>query len=336
MADTQRNFYIDYIKGIASLSVVLLHCMPNYYIVSPLWIGQAVPLFLFITGYLTYSSFQRGKLLKNYYSKDSFAKVIDRIFKPFFFVLVIQVILYYFLKNDFSIKGMILSGGIGPGSYYPWIYLQAWFFLPLIIKIIDRVSLHYSFIIFLIICLILEILSSFLHIPEVLYRLAFYRYIFLLYLACIVKKFDIKITFLVVSLAIIGAAYSLFVAYTDINLEPFFYFSGWRGHTWISYFYTVLVFLLLKRIYFLKPNNLISNFFILLGKYSYEIFLCQMFVFSFITLNNFSFENNIFYQNFLFIISTTSLSIIPVIIYKKYLENLFTMNLKKLYLSLKN
>ena len=329
MTDIQRNFYIDYIKGIASLSVVLLHCMPNYYVASTLWIGQAVPLFLFITGYLTYSSFQNGKLLKNYYSKKSFIKVLDRIFKPFFFVLAIQIVLYYFLKPDFSIKGMIFSGGIGPGAYYPWIYLQAWFALPIIIKIVDKTSLKYSFIIFLFICIILEITSSYLNIPEAIYRLAFYRYLFILYLACIVKKFDIKITYLIISLALISVIYSLATTYTDINLEPFFYFSGWRSQTWISYFYTVLVFLILKRIYFLYPNNRINKYLIKLGNYSYEIFLCQMFVFSFLTLNHFSFTNNIYYNNLLFITSTTSLSTIPVLIYKKYQENILFWHLKK-------
>lgn len=262
MAGTHKKFYIDYIKGIASLSVVLLHCMPNYYIFAPLWIGQAVPIFLFVSAYLIYSSFQRGKSLEDYYSKDSILKVLDRIFKPFFCVLLLQIILYYFFKPDFSIKGMILSGGIGPGSYYPWLYLQAWLFLPIIINVIDRVSLLSSFIIFLSICLTLEILSSLIHVPEVLYRLTFYRYIFVLYLACIVKKIDMKINPLLIVLSLISIIYSFIITYTNLNFEPFFFFSGWRGHTWITYFYTVFFFLILKRIYTLYADNLLTRIFI--------------------------------------------------------------------------
>lgn len=70
-------------------------------------------------------SFQRGNSLKNYYSRNSILKIFNRIFKPFFCVLAVQTIIYLFLKPEFSFKGMILSGGIGPGAYYPWVYIQA-------------------------------------------------------------------------------------------------------------------------------------------------------------------------------------------------------------------
>lgn len=320
---------INYIKGIASLSVVLLHCMPNYYIVSPIWIGQAVPIFLFISAYLTYSSFERGKTLKDYYSKNSIVKLFNRIFKPFFYVLALQIFIFYLFKNDFSIKGIILSGGIGPGSYYPWVYLQTWLFLPLIIKITDSFSLRSSFTIFLCICIILEVVTSLLSIHELIYRMTFYRYIFVLYLACIVQKFNIKINLSVIILALISITYSLIATYTNLNFEPIFFFSGWRSQTWISYFYTVLVFLVLERLYILQSENLITKILVYLGNYSYEIFLCQMFIFSFLSLNNFSFIGNVYFENLLFIITATFLSVVPVIFYKKCKQNLFFMTAKK-------
>lgn len=276
-------------------------------------------------------SFQRGNSLKNYYSRNSILKIFNRIFKPFFCVLAVQTIIYLFLKPEFSFKGMILSGGIGPGAYYPWVYIQAWFFLPFIIKIIDKNSLTNSFIIFLSLCISLEIISSLLQVPEALYRLSFYRYIFVLYLACIVNKFNInKITPVISTLAIIGIIYSCIATYTNINFEPFFFFNDWRSQTWPTYFYTVFIFLLLGKLYILYPEHLITRMFINLGNYSYEIFLCQMFVFSFLTLNEFSFVNNIYLRNFLFITITTTLSIIPVILYKNRKNGFLNRRLKNM------
>ncbi|MDE5822124.1 MAG: acyltransferase [Paramuribaculum sp.] len=56
-----RDYTLDFIKGIATISVVFLHNMPNYYICSSLWIGQAVPLFLLVSACLASASFERAK-----------------------------------------------------------------------------------------------------------------------------------------------------------------------------------------------------------------------------------------------------------------------------------
>ena len=75
MDKRERDYSIDFVKGVAILFVILLHNMPNESIYSIAYIGQAVPLFLLVSSYLTYGGFQvkaivtdklLGKLIHGY------------------------------------------------------------------------------------------------------------------------------------------------------------------------------------------------------------------------------------------------------------------------------
>ena len=56
-----------------------------------------------------------------------------------------------------------------------------------------------------------------------------------------------------------------------------------------------------------------------MGKYSYEIFLLQMFVFTFYPTHEMQMMiGNLYVSTLIRIFLTTSLSIIPVLVYKKY------------------
>lgn len=329
----KRDCSLDFVKGFAALAVVLLHNMPNYYIGSVLWIGQAVPLFLFVSAYLTYGSFERGKTIESYFSKSSMVKMMKRIFKPFLMMTIIQVVIIQIISwggvNDEGIvalsflvdgrinyKGLIASGGIGPGSYYPWLYLQAWVFLPVIAIVTTRFSAKTSCTIFFVTCIILELISSLVNVNPAIYRLSFYRYLFLLYLGCIVKRNSISLSKGVVFLAGISAIFLILSNYSDIDFRPFF-FNQWKGHNWLGYFYTVFFFLLLKKIYYKYNDKTIVKWLTDLGPMSYEIFLCQMFVYSFVSLNLFQSIKNEILQYSAFVITTTILSLVPVIIYKR-------------------
>ena len=52
MDKRERDYSIDFVKGVAILFVILLHNMPNESIYSIAYIGQAVPLFLLVSSYL--------------------------------------------------------------------------------------------------------------------------------------------------------------------------------------------------------------------------------------------------------------------------------------------
>lgn len=78
----ERDYSIDFVKGVAILFVILLHNMPNESIYSIAYIGQAVPLFLLVSSYLTYGGFQR-KGFNGYFSARNVKKMLDRVSLPF-------------------------------------------------------------------------------------------------------------------------------------------------------------------------------------------------------------------------------------------------------------
>ena len=102
--------FIDYLKGVSILFVILAHCLPlQEYILFSLWGAQAVPLFLLVQVFHSYKK-GVGYISVSYDLK----KLFHRIFKPFLLLVVIQLLLLIFFqqKNPIvPIKNAILSGG---------------------------------------------------------------------------------------------------------------------------------------------------------------------------------------------------------------------------------
>lgn len=147
MDKRERDYSIDFVKGVAILFVILLHNMPNESIYSIAYIGQAVPLFLLVSSYLTYGGFQR-KGFNGYFSARNVKKMLDRVFLPFFLLIFSQCAIFYLLKGGVDWQRLYMQGGFGPGSYYPWIYLQCWLILPFVIFLVNCLSFRRSFVLF--------------------------------------------------------------------------------------------------------------------------------------------------------------------------------------------
>ena len=191
MDKRERDYSIDFVKGVAILFVILLHNMPNESIYSIAYIGQAVPLFLLVSSYLTYGGFQR-KGFNGYFSARNVKKMLDRVFLPFFLLIFSQCAIFYLLKGGVDWQRLYMQGGFGPGSYYPWIYLQCWLILPFVIFLVNCLSFRRSFVLFVGICALGEWFTCVFHVPDNVYKLLFYRYLFLLYLGCVILKFKIN------------------------------------------------------------------------------------------------------------------------------------------------
>lgn len=69
---------VDFIKGLAAISVIFLHTLPlsilkGTFAVFHIW--QAVPIFLFISFYLGFRNIERnGNVYKSYYSLQKVKK----------------------------------------------------------------------------------------------------------------------------------------------------------------------------------------------------------------------------------------------------------------------
>jgi len=133
---------IDFIKGLAALSVILLHTFPRVvlrgtFAVFHIW--QAVPLFLFITFYLGFRNLEKNPdVFRSYYSKDRFKKIFLKIWLPLLLLAVIESVFFLVIGNKERAIGSILCYDNGPGSYYVWCYMQIWLLMPAIYLLLER------------------------------------------------------------------------------------------------------------------------------------------------------------------------------------------------------
>lgn len=219
---TNQNNHIDWIdgaKGVAILSVILLHSLPCLREMGWMWhIGQAVPVFLFITAYLVSI---RMESIKAYFTFDRFGRMLKKVFVPFVLVLILQVGCLVLADKDLSIKAIIRDGGIGPGSYYIWLYLQSWILIPFIVWLVRKVPVWASCLIMLTISVVAE--YAFVPIEHIkvvgdVYRLMPVRYLMVLYLGCVWPMLKDKQKYVFYGLACISALMMLKDAYLADNM----------------------------------------------------------------------------------------------------------------------
>lgn len=138
--DNHRDLFIDFLKGIAILGVVFAHSLPHVIYKWSLFLiygGMAVPIFLLIQAYHIYNKndFKSIKDLK-------LQKVWKRIFFPFIIVILFSGSLLVIRGHDplDILNNIFTSGGIGPGSYYVWIYLQFMILIPICLTIFNKIG----------------------------------------------------------------------------------------------------------------------------------------------------------------------------------------------------
>lgn len=279
-----QDDFIDYLKGICIIWIVLTHALSftcKDHILFDFWGCQAVPLFLLIQ---VFHCCKHGyKRITDGYKLH---KLFRRIIYPFIIIEIAAVILEMALRHDdylLLFKAFIIQGGLGPGSYYVWIYLELYFLLP----VVDHYILRRKnvMIICLLISIALEVLCSYVHMHPFLYRLLFFRYFFLFYLGYIWAKKGVNLNFWTISLSIVSLIFIYIFKYTDLNLEPFFAKSDWKIFHWITYFYVAFLLTWLIRKAFEYTPKRTNRIIRICGKQSYNIFLWQMLVFLYFETN---------------------------------------------------
>lgn len=133
---------VDYIKGLAAISVIFLHTLPLSALkgtIAVFHIWQAVPIFLFISFYLGLRNLEKKEdVFKGYYSKERIKKIFLKIWLPLLFLAAIESILFLVLGNKEKAIGSILCYSNGPGSYYVWCYMQIWLLMPVVCLLLKR------------------------------------------------------------------------------------------------------------------------------------------------------------------------------------------------------
>lgn len=265
--------FLDYIKAFAIICVLIGHTFPYLSVIGyGLWAGMQVPLFVLVQSFHS---------LKKPEVKLNWPKLFWRIICPW---LLVEATIFSLLGMkrgfDTSLIFEFVNGGGGPGSYFPWIYLQIAIILKFIRPMFDDGSRIKQTIVAVGICEVFEVLCSLTNLPDWIYRVLAVRYFFLIFLAWIWVKDGIRMTKTNWTLSILSAASIVYFEYFASDTEPFFYDTAWKFHRWPCYFY--VAFLLTCLLYQLhrlfRRSIFIDRFVKTLSKCSYEIFLVQMMV----------------------------------------------------------
>lgn len=269
--------YIDFVKGVAALSVVLLHTLPVSILkgtIAVYHIWQAVPVFIFISFYLCFRNLERkDDVFKGYYSVDRIKKLFTKIWMPLLILAGIEAVFFFAIGDNSRAVGSLLCYDNGPGSYYVWCYMQIWFLMPVIYLLLKRYSIVAGGGYLLIISLLLDFLwEKYCGIKP---GYTCFRYLFLSVPAfMLLKNIEMK---KIIPLALMSILYLALMLYSNVPvyMDPVLP-NGWEAQTSLGFFYTLLLVVLLSKLYEkLKPSR-IREYISHLGTISWEVFLVQM------------------------------------------------------------
>lgn len=268
---------IDFIKGFAAISVILLHTLPlsvlySSFAVYHIW--QAVPLFLFITFYLGFSNFEKtGNVFEDYYSKGRVKKVFQKLWLPLLILAVFEAIFFISLGNSSRAASSLLCINNGPGSYYIWVYMQLWLLLPLIYALLKKRGCLIGGGMLLIISIIADcVVEKYISLTPGFFS---FRYLFLSVPAYMYLQ-GIKIKE-IWSLILLSVVYLFLMHYSGLpeRFDPVLP-NGWEAQTSLGFFYTLFLFVILSKSYEKVKTQWITKYIVHLGTISWEIFLVQM------------------------------------------------------------
>ena len=311
--------YIDFIKGLCIIAVVFTHALPSAIKDASLfclWGGMAVPIFLLVQVFHAYKhGLDSAKPILT-------LKIFKRVIIPFVITLAIIWGCQSILRPEkwFVFAQKIVVGGGGPGSYYPWVYVQFTVILALLRPILKRMSYTKIAVLFILASILVEILLSYIHLNPEIYRIMFIRYIFLILLALDWINNGLKIDSKRIFLSVVGLVFILIFHYTKINMEPIFNNNAWHDFHWICYFWvayalTWLIGCLFSKI---RESKLVKKVIIPAGGGSYEIFLVQMVVFAFFPQGCFVVFDSKGVNFVIWFIIVVLLSLMPVILYQNF------------------
>ena len=319
---TGYNPQIDYIKGLCILFVIWTHCISRDELglmLFPYWGDTAVPIFLIIQ---VFHYYKKGDDLR----MPSLLKLWNRILFPFFIMValmfLVQFFIYYQTTNGVFSPALYWDKR-GPGSYYIFIYLELAFVIPIFAPLFKRLSIKWLLVVFIILSQLIEFLTCVTHCPDNIYRITFFRYTFLIFIGYLLAKKGLDLNKYTILGGIISMIFIFLFAYTRINMEPLFctHLDLWPLCHWVCYIYIAYFFLaFLKYTYSKLDTHLhIRAYIERIGKYSYEIYLFQIFYYATITIFIGKILTIIDYYpllRILYIIISTAVCVIPVIYLK--------------------
>lgn len=284
---TGYDSQIDYIKGLCILFVIWTHCISRgelSKILFPYWGDTAVPIFLIIQ---VFHYFKKGVN----YRIPNIIKLWKRILQPFIIMIALMFLaqfLIFYNETDGAFTPSLYWNKRGPGSYYIFIYLEFALVIPLFVPLFKKVSVKWLFLIFVILSQLTELICCIKQCPDNIYRILFFRYLFLIFLGFLLATKGLELNRLTYFGGFISIVSLYLFNYTNIDMEPFFYTSldNWKCCHWICYFY--IAYFIITFLKYTYSKLTICNRFLssvkIVGKYSYEIYLFQIFYYATISI----------------------------------------------------
>lgn len=310
---------IDYIKGLCILFVVWTHCMNRgelSTILFPYWGDTAVPIFIIIQ---VFHYYKKGVNVR----MPSIPKLWKRILQPYIMMVAIMFIAQFFMYYDMidgTFSPTLYWEKRGPGSYYIFIYLEMAFVIPLFAPLFRKLSTKWLLVLFLILSQLVEIVCSLTHCPDNIYRIVFPRYIFLIFIGYLLATKGLELKKPTIIAGIFSMIFIYLFAYIRCDIEPFFCTSLvlWPLCHWVCYFYIAYFFLTFLKYTYTKliKCNCFRSCIKTIGKYSYEIYLFQIFYYATISiyvLKALSIIENYTLQRILYIVLSTIVCILPMV-----------------------
>lgn len=290
---TGKIEYLDFIKGFAAISVVLLHALPIEYLEDSfayIHIWQAVPLFVFISFYLFFRKLDTGISYKDYYSINNIKKIAIKVLLPFGIVQILFGIITYEKNGIEGLIDLFKHFGYGRGAYYPYIYCQIWLVAPFLYMVLKKADpegnvASWGGVIIAVISVACNVAESFCPLLLSFDSRLLTRYLFLSYVAWrfYLNKENLIWRYLLPIFSILYWIYGM-----NYDLDPWIITqTGWRSQQLPAYFYTFFFVYLFYKITPIccKGTKLFLTW---AGSYSYYIFLLQMVFFYFLSLEKFS------------------------------------------------
>lgn len=267
--------FIDFIKAYAILWVLVGHFLTHSNaILYPIWGGYEVPLFLTVS---CFHFFKKEKPRLN------ISRIFTRVLFPFVIIQVLIVLLLYSWQNftglDKIVGYFFEHGCYGQGDYFPLVYVQIALLLPLSWRCMSKIKDERIIIVaYIAICELLEIISSIAQLPDSLYRILAFRYVFLIYFGWKWATRGIIMDLKTTLLSLISLFSVVYFVWFSGNTEPWFFDTVWKYHRWPCYFYMAELGVFLLNILWrvLHRFSIVNSIISFLSKNSYEIFLAQM------------------------------------------------------------
>ena len=288
----KRNRSVDLLKGILAIFIITLHFdfQSDSVVLKlfPFSLGMAVPMFLFLSGYLEAISFNNKKIetFSDAYSIKLLYAKLKRIIFPYAIFFVAEQILFrvwkiysvgIFKYGILALMFDFLIGGIGQGSYYFPIIVQFIFLFPVIYFCIKKYGLKGLYGLFAL-NFFYEVLKQAYGMPHSEYRLLIFRYLFVISAGCFFAlesvsegnpAYAIKKKRLVMSVGfLLGFIFICLFCFTQYQPKIV---TFWSTTSVLCCLYVVPIMAL-----YMKKAKIVFAPLELIGKASWHIFLFQM------------------------------------------------------------